>query len=160
MTLESVRVFQVPWPLIRVSETALKQAGDSGYELFVLWTGKLLDDTFEVQHTYVPTQQSYRRDKRVHVRVDGEELHKLNRWLYEQRQVLGVQVHTHPDDAYHSDTDNTYPIATTLGSLSIVVPNFAREGLVCPGMKVYRLASAGWVEVSVADVQTLVRAVS
>jgi hypothetical protein len=71
-----------------------------------------------------------------------------------------VQVHTHPDDAYHSDTDNTYPIATTLGSLSIVVPNFAREGLVCPGMKVYRLASAGWVEVSVADVQTLVRAVS
>lgn len=159
MTLESARVFQVPATLIQVSEKALKEAGAAGYELFVLWTGKLIDDLFEVQHTYVPTQQSYRRDKRVHVRVDGEELHKLNRWLYEQRQVLGVQVHTHPDDAYHSDTDNTYPIATTLGSLSIVVPNFARDGLMCSGMKVYRLSAGGWEEVGARDVQTLVRTV-
>jgi hypothetical protein len=160
MTLEPVRVFRVPKTLIRISESALKKAGDSGYELFVLWTGKLIDDAFEVQHTYVPTQESYRRDKRVHVRVDGEELHKLNRWLYEHGQVLGVQVHTHPDEAFHSETDDAYPIATTLGGLSIVVPNFARNGLVCEGMKVYRLAPRGWVQVPTEDIETLVQTVS
>lgn len=160
MRLEAVRVFQVPTTLLGISERALKEAGESGYELFVLWTGRLTDDTFEVEHAYVPTQQSYRREKRVHVRVEGDELYKLNRWLYEERQVLGVQVHTHPSDAYHSDTDNTYPIATTLGSLSIVVPNFARDGLLCPGMKVYRLAEVGWVEVPANHANTLVRAVT
>jgi hypothetical protein len=160
VTLETVRVFRVPASLIKTSERALREAGDSGYELFVLWTGKLRDDAFEVQHTYVPTQQSYRRDKRVHVRVDGEELHKLNRWLYDQQQILGVQVHTHPEEAYHSDTDNAYPIATSLGSLSIVVPDFARWGLVCPGMKVYRLAALGWQEVPADDVKSLISEVS
>jgi hypothetical protein len=35
-----------------------------------------------------------------------------------------VQVHTHPKAAFHSLTDDTWPIVHTLGFLSLVVPNF------------------------------------
>lgn len=79
------------------------------------------------------------------VRVDGDALHRLNVWLYQHQQMLGVQVHAHPTDAYHSDTDDTFPIVTTLGGLSLVVPNFCRRDLF-RGSAAYRLTPNGWVE--------------
>lgn len=36
-----------------------------------------------------------------------------------------VQVHTHPREAFHSSTDDAYPIVHTPGFLSLVIPNFA-----------------------------------
>ena len=80
------------------------------------------------------------------VRVDASELHRLNVWLYEAQQVIGVQVHSHPRDAYHSETDDTYPIATLEGSLSIVLPFFGRDGWKSSGIAAYRLKKEGWVE--------------
>ena len=62
------------------------------------------------------------------MRVDGSELHLLNVWLYEAQQVIGAQVHSHPVEAFHSEIDDTYPIATLDGSLSIVLPSFGRSG--------------------------------
>ena len=38
----------------------------------------------------------------------AEELHRLNKWLYENGETLGVQIHTHPTDAYHSATDSAW----------------------------------------------------
>jgi hypothetical protein len=56
-------------------------------------------------------------------------------------------VHAHPTDAFHSPTDDTYPIVTTVGGLSIVVPDFARRGVLTRGTVAYRLSSAGWEKV-------------
>jgi hypothetical protein len=36
-----------------------------------------------------------------------------------------VQVHTHPGSAFHSATDDAWPIVHTPGFLSLVIPNFA-----------------------------------
>ena len=36
-----------------------------------------------------------------------------------------VQVHTHPFEAFHSETDDTYPLLFDPGFLSLVLPNFA-----------------------------------
>ena len=82
------------------------------------------------------------------MRVDGPELHRLNVWLYEARQVVGVQVHSHPGAAYHSETDDAYPIATLDGSLSIVLPFFGRDGFGSTDVAVYRLGQDGWLELS------------
>ncbi len=43
------------------------------------------------------------------------------------RENLGirVQVHTHPGEAFHSATDDAFPIIHTTGFLSLVIPNFA-----------------------------------
>lgn len=147
MTLEEVAVFEVPATIIDESTDRLREAGTEGYELFVLWTGVIANAQFQVQRLYVPPQRSYKGDTGLHVRVEGDDLHQLNLWLYENHQILGVQVHTHPSEAFHSDTDELYPIVTTLGGLSIVVPRFCREGLFTDGTAVYRLASTGWVRV-------------
>lgn len=36
-----------------------------------------------------------------------------------------VQVHTHPREAFHSPTDDAFPIIHKPGFLSLVIPNFA-----------------------------------
>jgi hypothetical protein len=48
-------------------------------------------------------------------------------WFALARENLGirVQVHTHPSEAFHSPTDDAYPIIHTIGFLSLVIPNFA-----------------------------------
>ncbi len=144
MTLEAVTVFEVPSSVIDASDEALRKAGGSGHELFVLWTGSLSDHRFTIQHVYVPQQRSYRGEEGLHVRVEADDLNLLNRWLFENRQALAVQVHSHPRDAYHSATDDTYPIVTALGGLSIVVPDFGRAGIKSARLAVYRLTKGGW----------------
>lgn len=88
--------------------------------------------------------------------VDGPELHKLNRWLYDAHETLAVQIHTHPDDAYHSETDDEFPIVTALGGASVVVPRFARDGLTGPDTAVFRLMHDGWVRTTAKATEVLI----
>jgi hypothetical protein len=127
------------------TERNLRSAGADGFEMFVLWSGLIDGPRFEVRNGHVPRQTASRSRTGLSVRVEGEALHRLNVWLYENKEVLGAQVHAHPTDAYHSGTDDTFPIVTTLGGLSLVVPDFCRKGLL-PGSAAYRLAADGWVE--------------
>jgi hypothetical protein len=144
MNLSKINQFEVAAEIVERTEAAMRRAGGDGYELFVLWTGTRSGDTFTVRTPHVPAQTSYRHDSGLCVRVDGNELHRLNQWLYEAREVLAVQIHTHPTRAYHSSTDDTYPIVTETGGLSIVLPDFAAHGLTGPGVATYRLATSGW----------------
>lgn len=148
MTLADVERFQVPASIIEQSEEALRSAGADGYEAFVLWSGRQEGRLFSVRTVHVPKQDSYRLDSGLCVRVDGNELHRLNVWLYQAGEILAVQVHAHPDDAYHSETDDTYPIVATLGGLSIVAAEFCRMGLLTSSTAIYRLYPDGWIEQS------------
>ena len=106
----------------------LRTAGEDGCEGFVLWGGKIIgEDTFEFSSAIVPAQRASATRHGLLVTVSGEALFTVNRALYERGEILGAQVHSHPTDAYHSSTDDEYPLATLLGALSIVVPNFARR---------------------------------
>jgi len=143
--MQRVNDILIPSRFIGETENALRKAGQEDYELFVLWSGRIEGTSFEVENLHVPKQKSYHTDDGLSVVVEGPELHRLNVWLYEHKQIIGAQIHAHPDDAYHSETDDTFPIATTLGSFSIVVPEFARRGLLGAGTRVFRLRSEGWV---------------
>ena len=147
MTLRGVRRFRVQADSIRATVDAIRSAGENGYELFVLWSGTLNGDEFNVAEVHIPDQVSYKLDGGLCVRIDGSELHRLNVWLYEAQQIVGAQVHSHPTDAYHSGTDNAYPVATLDGSLSIVLPYFGRDGWESRGIAAYRLGQDGWDEV-------------
>jgi hypothetical protein len=48
-------------------------------------------------------------------------------WLDLARTGTGVrvQVHTHPGTAFHSQTDDKWPVVHTPGFLSLVIPKFA-----------------------------------
>lgn len=49
-------------------------------------------------------------------------------WNELVNQGLGVrvQIHTHPYEAFHSQTDDAYPLLFDVGFLSLVIPNFAQ----------------------------------
>lgn len=144
--LTDVQRFFVPSHIVQQTEEGLREAGSEGYEMFVLWSGCQRDRVFDIKTPHVPKQTSYRLKSGLCVRVEGPELHRLNVRLYETGEMLAVQVHAHPTRAYHSDTDDTYPIVATLGGLSIVAPDFCRRGLFTEGTAIYRLEPEGWIE--------------
>ena len=147
MTLSDVKRFRVSVSVIRKTVESIRSAGREGYELFVIWSGTHDGELFSVEEAHVPQQSSYKLDTGLCVYVDDSELHRLNVWLYEAQQVIGAQVHSHPTEAYHSETDDTYPISTLDGSLSIVLPFFGRDGWDAEGIAAYRLGSHGWCEI-------------
>jgi hypothetical protein len=159
VSLENIQRFRVPSDLVRTTERKLRRAGRDGYELFVLWSGIAAGDTIEIDTAHVPEQTSYKTKKGLLVRVEGDALHKLNVWLYEHEQVLAAQVHAHPTDAFHSSTDDAFPIVTELGGLSLVAPDFARGGILCEGAAGYRLAVEGWLEIPPAELSDVIQVV-
>ena len=145
MTLASVREFVVPLELVDQTLEPLQEAGREGYEAFVLWGGRFLgDERFEFVSAYFPEQTTSRGEEGLLVYVDGEALFRVNRAFYERGLVLGGQVHSHPTDAYHSDTDDAYPLVTLVGALSGVVPEFGDGGSErIDDWAWYRLVTAG-----------------
>ena len=147
MTLERITRFSVAQEIVRGTEEQLRKAGRDGYELFVLWSGNVERDRFFVRTQHVPKQTSYKLEGGgLCVRVDGDALHELNSWLYENREILGVQVHAHPTEAFHSDTDDTFPIVTVAGGLSVVAPDFCNRDLLGPRSAAFRLIGGIWIE--------------
>jgi hypothetical protein len=145
VTLADVREFIVPIELLDQTLEPLQKAGLKGYEAFVLWGGQFLTaDRFEFMSAYVPEQTTSRGAEGLLVYVDGEALFRVNRAFYERGLVLAGQVHSHPTDAYHSSTDDAYPLATLVGALSGVVPDFGDGGRKrLDDWAWYRLVAAG-----------------
>jgi hypothetical protein len=140
-----VRKFFIPAAVLAETIACLQDVGKAGYEGFAVWGGIHVDsETFRFTRVIIPRQRAFVSSKGLLVIVDGEALFQVNRTLHESRELLGGQVHTHPTSAYHSSTDDHYPLVTLLGALSVVIPDFARHA---PGdlefWAWYRLAEYG-----------------
>lgn len=66
--------------------------------------------------------------------------------LYRDRRTVRAQVHTHCDAAFHSPTDDMWPLVHTPGFLSLVLPRFAREPLSTASMYLAVIGAEGWHE--------------
>jgi hypothetical protein len=159
MNLEVVKAFAIPRSVVEQTEISLQEAGSEGYEIFVLWSGVIDAQTFRIRTAHVPKQTSYRTDEGLLVRVEGPALHELNVWLFEHQELLAIQVHAHPTEAFHSQTDNTFPIVTTLGGLSIGAADFAQDGLLNADSAAYRLTRRGWRPIRRPDHSRLIEVV-
>jgi hypothetical protein len=155
-TLESITQVVVPSDIARQTDVQLRAAGRKRVECFVLWSGVREQNRFQIRTAHVPRQTAYRLSEGLCVRVDGDELHRLNVWLFEHHEQLAVQVHSHPTDAYHSETDDTFPIVTVRGALSLVVPDFGLGGVRGDGVASYRLGASGWDELPTKEAEELV----
>jgi hypothetical protein len=150
--LAGVAEFVVPLELVDQTLEPLQEAGGHGYEAFVLWGGTLADDgtRLDFASAFFPAQTTSRGEEGLLVVVDGDALFRANRAFYERGHILAGQVHSHPTDAYHSSTDDDFPLMTLIGGLSAVVPAFGaagRDGLA--EWAWYRLVDIGeWVPVS------------
>ena len=127
----------------------MQQAGRRRVEGVALWAGRREGTTFRILRAIIPEQKSGTVESGLLYVVGGAELHRIALDLFDSGQQLVAQVHTHPGAAYHSDTDDAYPIVTVQGGLSLVVPNFARGGLKLADWAVYRfLPITGWTKLT------------
>lgn len=153
-----------PFRHITVSRAIIKQMletmrdfGSHGWEVLVLWLGEIEPNTGKahVIQAFVPKQKPISSEDGVGYFVSGETLFQLNRDLSESGLRLIAQVHSHPQEAYHSDADDRYAIVTTQGGLSLVVPDFGSAPPDPTSWAVYRLCDQDWLEVSTKEVRSL-----
>jgi hypothetical protein len=153
--LERVREFVIPDSLLSPTLAALADAGRHGHEAFAVWGATVSSDGTQAtfRTVLVPEQTPQTTAGGLLVAVDGVALFNINKRLYGSGQILAGQVHTHPTDAYHSDTDDHFPLVTLKGALSLVIPDFAADGYdSIKRWAWYRLLSHGhWVALGPAD---------
>lgn len=134
----------------------MKKAGQEGVEGVCLFVGRLNGNVFEITDTIIPEQTAMKIKAGLLYSVDGDELHRINVWLSENNLRLIGQIHSHPNRAYHSETDDAYPIVATLGGISIVVPDFAMRAMDIDDWAIYRLYEKdGWIELTSNEVENL-----
>jgi hypothetical protein len=118
----------------------LRESGREGMEAIVLWAGTFSSTTsFDVGLVIRPRQTAYRSSDGLLAAVDDDEIFRVNRAVSEHGMRLVAQLHTHPGDAYHSDTDDHHALVTARGGFSLVVPFFASGGFDLDVVAVYRL---------------------
>jgi len=146
--LLDVRAFVIPSSILRETIGFLQEVGAKGFEGFVLWTGELLDKhRFRFSRAIVPEQRAMMTESGLLVTVEGKALFDVNKSAHAHGEILAAQVHSHPTDAYHSSTDDEFPLVTLMGALSVVVPNFGVNALRDMDLWAwYRLSKRGkWV---------------
>jgi hypothetical protein len=154
--LATVTRFIVPVSLLDQTLDVLTDAGQHGHEAFVLWGGRVdTDDATVLRFTTAiePEQTAHIRPDGLLVTVEGSALFEVNQQLYARGELLAGQVHSHPTDAYHSAVDDHNPLVTLLGSLSLVIPYFGRDGRnAVNDWAWYRLIGEGrWAELTRND---------
>jgi hypothetical protein len=127
--LTHIRQFRLPAAVLDATLELLAPATEAGQEAFVVWGGVPAGEA-ELRFTSAlrPRQRALATDDGLLVTVDGDALFEVNRTLFRRGEILAGQLHTHPTAAYHSHTDDHYPLVTLLGALSVVVPDFGRDG--------------------------------
>ena len=111
---------RVPAALLRETFTLLRRCGAGRRECQVIWTGPWSSPQ-QVTQVIHPDHSAH---------VGGFELEDswlTQFWIRLAQTGYGAraQVHTHPGRAFHSVTDDAFPLIHTTGFLSLVIPNFA-----------------------------------
>lgn len=89
---------------------------------------------------------------RAGFRVDDAWLNAFWQELAAAENGVRFQIHTHARRAFHSRTDDDYPIIHQPGFLSLVIPNFAMGEIGFDGAYLAEIGENGrWSEVSISD---------
>lgn len=151
-----IEIVHVPKNCAQMAIEALYKAGTLGVEGVALFAGVREGNIFNITQTIIPKQKAGAVEDGLIYVVSGEELERIGLALYDSGLQLLAQIHSHPGAAYHSETDDAFPIVTVLGGVSIVVPNFARGGLKISEWAIYRLLpNTGWTEIKGKQKETL-----
>jgi hypothetical protein len=155
--IADVTTVSIPRNCLDLVYAHLRDVGRQGHEGLGLWVGRQDGPHFQVQRALIPAQRHIRTEDGVCVVTGSEELHRINVWLYREKLSLIAQIHSHPGRAYHSSTDDEYAIATTVGCLSLVVPDFARASFDLRNVATYRLDAKGvWRGLTTAQVGRII----
>ena len=133
----------------------MQEFGSHGWEVLILWLGEITPGEAKVIRAFTPKQKAISSEDGVGYFVSGDTLFQLNRDLSESGLRLIAQVHSHPQEAYHSAADDRYAIVTAEGGFSLVVPNFGRAPADPTSWAVYRLHGRDWLELNEKEAQSI-----
>jgi hypothetical protein len=153
--LDTVRSITIDRSVVDNTLRTLQTFGAHRLEGLVLWLGAIEPGRAHVLEMLTPEQHPVSDEEGVGYFVSGETLFQLNKALAKTGLRLIAQVHSHPKEAYHSETDDRYGIVTADGGLSLVVPNFGRAPADLSSWAVYRLDHGTWQELSAEEVRAL-----
>jgi hypothetical protein len=139
--------YKLPFDILSQTFKHFRQCGDGQRECQALWISawqgpEIITDVIHSTHT-------------SHVggyAVDTLWLSHLWCHLADREKGIRVQVHTHPQDAFHSPSDDAFPIVHSPGFLSLVIPNFAMGSVSFEGAYLAQIEQDGsWREVRCED---------
>jgi hypothetical protein len=136
-------------PEARLDETfaVLRRCGEGRRECLVLWVSPWACPE-KVDAVVHPRHRAWTDG----VEVNGQWITEF--WNHLAREGLGVrvQVHTHRRGAFHSPTDDGWPIVNSPGFLSLVLPRFALGAIGFDGAYLAELGVNGeWASVAVHE---------
>jgi hypothetical protein len=105
--------------IMAASFQTFQNCGRGECECAVFWTGPAGDDVVDGLEHPIHRRSPYGYD------VDSGWITELWKNLAATKRSVKAQVHTHPGEAFHSATDDHWPIVSQAGFLSIVIPAFA-----------------------------------
>jgi hypothetical protein len=139
--------------LLAETFSLFRQCGGGRRECQVLWTSSW-DDPSNISGVVHPLHSAH---------AGGFEITSawINYfWLELARTGRGVraQIHTHPQEAFHSSTDDAYPIIHSEGFLSLVIPDFGLGAVGLDGAFLAEIDPNGqWQEVAPEDRLEIIR---
>ena len=147
--LGDVSQFEMPQSALETARGYLMEAGRKACEAFVLFSGVASPTTAVVRSVVYPPQKPVSDGSGgVGVYVTGQSLFEIARWAARRNQILLGQMHSHPGRAFHSRTDDAYPLVSLPGAFSVVVPNFCRVPIDLSRCACYRCLGGKWILVS------------
>jgi hypothetical protein len=111
---------RVPAAVLDETFAQFRSCGRGRAECQVLWIGPWSDPTLVTTATH-PVHRAHRGG----FELDDAWLTQLWRRLSTYSEGIRAQVHTHPREAFHSATDDAWPVIHLEGFLSLVIPDFA-----------------------------------
>lgn len=105
--------------LASLSIGSLKKSRDK--EKVLLWLGRKSEDGYIVEEVFEPLQIT--DDDFFWIPEEG--MNDLMAKLRTTRKMIVAQIHTHPEEAFHSLADDTWAVVRHRGAYSLVLPHFA-----------------------------------
>ena len=150
-TFESIREFVVSGDLCDATDRQLREAGLDGNERFILWTGIVRDDRLLVRTIALPETDCLSPSQRVVRARRGGRASSAQRVVVRERRTTCHTGALAPHRSLSLGYRRRLPHGDDAWGLSLVVPDFARDGVRGPETALYRLSSTGWQELSPAD---------
>lgn len=131
----------------------IRQCGENLEEGFVAWSGTTNKTHTVINSVIIPSADGFRHYGGIH--FSNETVESIADSILKKGEKLIAQVHSHPFEAFHSITDNSYPLVHREGFLSIVIPFFGRGGFAYhDGVRAFEYQeNCKWDEISSLEFQ-------
>jgi proteasome lid subunit RPN8/RPN11 len=121
--VDAMKKIYVPIRIVEETLTALREAGSRDSEAVLLWLGRSELNTIQVLEAYRPEQEA----DHDYFRIPAKAMSDLLTHLGQTGTFVAAQVHSHPEEAFHSWADDKWAIVRHQSALSLVVPFFASD---------------------------------